>query len=123
MRQLSLLRDAYAICTFPTGSDVPGWLRFDSDFVSIVFTPSELSIICPSEMIPESIRTDDPWFCFRIDGSGDLDEPGVLAAVVEPLARDHQSVFAVASYETDHILVRDPARAAQVLRAAGHTVM
>ena len=49
---------------------------------------------------------------------------GVLASVVAPLAKAGVSIFAVSTYETDYVLVKEKqmAQAVLVLRAAGHTV-
>ncbi len=58
----------------------------------------------------------------RIDGDFGLDEPGIMVSVANPLAEAGLSVFAIASYDTDHLLVRDLATACAELFAAGHRV-
>jgi uncharacterized protein len=62
------------------------------------------------------------WHCLRIDGAFTVDEPGVLASVVDPLAAAGLSVFAVATYDTDYVLVRGLDKAADVLTKAGHSL-
>jgi hypothetical protein len=49
---------------------------------------------------------------------------GVLTAIAVPLADAQVSMFAIATYDTDDVLVRAERLAAAVaaLRAAGHTV-
>jgi hypothetical protein len=49
---------------------------------------------------------------------------GVMAALTAPLADVDVSVFVVSTYDTDYVLVHAAAleRAADALRAAGHTV-
>jgi hypothetical protein len=49
---------------------------------------------------------------------------GILVAILNPLAEAGISIFAVSTYDTDYVLVREPelAPALAVLRAAGHSV-
>jgi hypothetical protein len=49
---------------------------------------------------------------------------GVLAALVTPLAEALMSVFAISTFDTDYLLVkeRDFENALAELRAAGHTI-
>jgi hypothetical protein len=59
-----------------------------------------------------------------VQGPLDLTLTGVLAALAGALAEAGVSLFAVSTYDTDYLLVRqkDLDRAAAALRAAGHTV-
>jgi uncharacterized protein len=54
----------------------------------------------------------------------DLNITGVLAGLATPLAIDGISIFAVSTYDTDYLLVRqhDMDHAVRILRAAGHTI-
>jgi hypothetical protein len=47
---------------------------------------------------------------------------GVLASVLGPLANAGVSVFAMSTYDTDYVMVKDKAvaKAMRVLRRAGH---
>lgn len=124
---LTPLPGAYAICrlaadaptpALPAPSGVPGlW--------SVTRTPDELSVVCRAEDAPAGARVDVPWSVLRLEGPFDLTgQTGILASVVTPLAHARVSVFALATYDTDLVLV--PAgRAGQARRAlttAGHTV-
>jgi hypothetical protein len=53
-----------------------------------------------------------------------LDQSGILASVTAPLAAARVSVFAMATYDTDYVLIPDAQRAMALaaLEAAGHTV-
>ena len=57
-------------------------------------------------------------------GPLDLSLVGVLASMIEPLAQAQLSVFAVSTYDTDYLLVRDDAldQVVATLRAAGHVI-
>jgi hypothetical protein len=49
---------------------------------------------------------------------------GVLSGLAAPLAAAGISIFAVSTYDTDHVLVRnhDLERAIRILREAGHSI-
>ncbi|HEX9037016.1 MAG TPA: ACT domain-containing protein [Ktedonobacterales bacterium] len=50
---------------------------------------------------------------------------GILAALTRTLAEAQISVFALSTYTTDYVLIREDtlARAVEALRAAGYTVI
>jgi hypothetical protein len=60
-----------------------------------------------------------------VAGPLDFALTGVLAALAVPLAAAGVSLFAVSTYDTDHVLVRSDrlADAVEALRAAGHSVV
>ena len=59
-----------------------------------------------------------------VRGPLDLNITGVLARLATPLATAGISIFAVSTYDTDYVLVRDHDidRAVRILREAGHDV-
>ncbi len=123
-RTLRHLPGRYAMCRFAADQPVPSWaLAGACTFTSVTRTADELSIICPVEALPDPAQADTGWRCLRIEGPFGLDEPGVLASVVTPIADAGLSVFAVATYDTDYLLVTAPDAATQALRAAGHQVI
>lgn len=122
-RTLTLLPGRYAICRLSPDDAIPAWALAPSDFVSITRSRDELSVICPAGAVPAAVTGQAGWHCLRIDGSTSLDEPGVLVSAAGPLAAAGLSVFAVASYDTDHLLVTDLRGAVRALRAAGHRVV
>lgn len=122
-RTLSLLDGTFAVCRMPANAPIPQWACTGTTrFTSITRTRDELSIICPAAAVPPDLPADTGWFCLRIDGPFTLDEPGVLDSVVGPLARAGISVFAVATYDTDHLLVTQIDAARRALTEAGHTI-
>jgi uncharacterized protein len=122
-RTLSVVPGRYAICRLSPDSNIPSWALAPSDFVSITRSRTELSVICPVGAVPATIPVHTEWYCLRIDGQFSLDEPGVLVSVADPLSAAALSVFVVASYDTDHLLVTDLPKAITALRAAGHRVI
>lgn len=49
-----------------------------------------------------------PWRAVKVAGNLDFAEVGILAAITKCLAAAGVSVFALSSYDTDVILVREP---------------
>ncbi len=70
------------------------------------------------------MRQDRGWRCLKLEGPLDLDLTGVLASVLLPLAQARVTIFAIATYDTDYVLVREDQRerATAALREAGHGV-
>ncbi|MBC8108900.1 MAG: ACT domain-containing protein [Anaerolineae bacterium] len=113
----------YSICRLSAGADIPANLRRAASFVSISRSADELSITCLSELAPIDCESrSDGWRCLRFDGVFDLSLTGILSSAVSPLAASQISVFAISTFDTDYILVResDLPRAIEVLTQAGH---
>lgn len=122
-QELSLLQETYGICRLPAAAPIPEWASAEP-LCSATRTGTELTIICPQDVIPPDHRDEMSWRCLRIDGSFDLNQVGVLASLAEPLARAGISIFVFGSYETDFVLVKqaDIKEAIAALSASGHAV-
>jgi uncharacterized protein len=120
---LSVFPDVFAICRLPPDAALPIWAHAES-FVSITRTRDELSIVCPQSHVPDGMQAETDWRCLKVEGPFDLALTGVLASLVGPLATAGISMFTVATYDTDYILVKnqDIVRALEVLEQAGHQV-
>ena len=120
---LTLLADALAVCRLSPDEAVPTW-ALASPFSSVTRTPDELSVVCAAAGVPDDIVASRDWRALRVDGPLDLALVGVLAALTVPLADAGVSVFTVATYDTDWILVRaaQADRACAALEGAGHVV-
>ena len=122
--RLTLLQGEFAICRLPANAPIPTWAG-NGPFVSITRTPDELSIVCPAAHVPAGVLADLGWRCLKVEGPFDLTgATGVLASLAAPLAQAAISLFALATYDTDYILVHaaDVERAQHVLAEAGHIV-
>jgi hypothetical protein len=99
-----------------------------SPFLSITRTADELSIVCAADQVPtenrDQIRCERDWQGFKIEGPLDFSLTGILVAIAAPLADAGISIFAIATYDTDYVLVRrsQADHAIAVLRQHGHTI-
>jgi len=120
---LDLVPGSYAICRWAPGELLPSWVT-QGEFSSVTRTPTELSAVCAVEAVPPGVRAEGPWSMLAVRGPLAFSLTGVLAGLAAPLAAAGISIFALSTYDTDYVLVRngDIERAVRVLREAGHTV-
>jgi hypothetical protein len=90
----------------------------------LAITPDEVSLVCPSPAPAGAQATEPGWRCWRVAGQPDFSLVGVLHGLTAPLAAARVSVFAVSTFDTDYLLVRntDWPSAHDALQRAGHTV-
>ena len=123
-RTLTLLPEEFAICRLEPDASIPAWATpSQASFFSISHSQEELSIICPQPHVPEGVTAHLGWRCFKLEGPFELEEPGILAGLVNPLAQAGIAVFAEATYDTDYLLVNKIERAIQTLEAMGHRII
>lgn len=120
---LSVHPGSFAICQLAPGADLPGW-ALDGPFCSVTRTPDELSIVCAEPAVPPEAVADRGWRLLSVRGRMDLTLVGVLAGLSGTLARAGISVFALSTYDTDHLLVRadDLDAATRALASAGYGI-
>jgi hypothetical protein len=89
-----------------------------------VRTARETSVVCAEADVPPDVRAERGRRALEVAGPLDLGLTGVLASIAVPLATARVAIFAVATYDTDYVLVRDDRLAAAVhaLEDAGHRV-
>lgn len=120
---LTVLEGRLAICRLAAGSEIPAWAT-TAPFFSVTRTPDEVSVVCPEEMVPSGTRCEQGWRALKLEGPFEFSLVGVLSSVVDPLAEAGISIFAVSTFDTDYVLVKEerlePAIAA--LRGRGHEV-
>ena len=104
--------------------DVPEWTARARTFLSITRTSQELSIVADAVAVPVHVQAARGYRALRIEGPLPLDLVGVLAAVAGPLAAAGIPIFAIATFDTDYVLVRESelAQAVAILTTAGHAV-
>lgn len=105
-------------------SDVAA-IDLQKEFYFIGRTDEELSLVCRTEDVPaHTIECDDGWRGFRIQGVLDFSLIGILSKLSAILAEQQIGIFAVSTYNTDYILVKEENydRALSALAAQGYTV-
>jgi uncharacterized protein len=103
--KLKVLKSEMAICRLANDADVPTWAQ--GEFVSITRTPDELSIVCDQERVPTELKSERGWIILRVEGKLDFSLTGILASITEPLAKEKISLFAISTFDTDYILVKN----------------
>ena len=106
-------------------ADLSG-VNLSADFCFIGKTDEELSLVCPTvDVPPETIAREDGWRGFRIQGVLDFSLIGILARLSGILAAQQIGIFAVSTYNTDYILVKEENfdRALQALSAEGYAIV
>lgn len=118
---LKLLPGEFVVCQPKLLADVP----VEDEFWFLSKTDEELSLVCLAESAPENtLKSEAGWRAMRVEGVLDFSLTGILAALSGVLADAGIPIFAVSTYNTDYILVKDGnlSRAIDALRNAGHTV-
>ena len=117
------LASTLAVCRLPPDAPIPASIATAS-FTSITRTAEELSIVCPIDQAPQNAKCESPWTCFKLEGPFPFAITGVLASFLDPLAERGVPIFAVSTFDTDYILVKEEhaATALETLANAGHTL-
>ena len=101
-------------------------INLDTDFYFIGKTDEELSLVCKTEDTPQNtIARDDGWRGFRIQGILDFSLVGILSKLSSILAENQIGIFAVSTYNTDYILVKEEnfERALEILTFKGYKIV
>lgn len=97
----------------------------DSKFYFLSKTDDELSLVCLTEDVPAEVKNrEDGWRGFYIDGVLDFSLIGILSKISGILADAKIGIFAVSTYNTDYILVKEEnfQHALEVLSDAGYFI-
>ena len=120
--ELEVLNMDLTVCTLASAED----LGPAKDFFFLARTDREISLVCRTEDVPEgTLEREDGWRGFRIRGILDFSLIGILARISALLAEAGISIFALSTYQTDYILVRegDFERALDLLSSQGYTIL
>jgi hypothetical protein len=120
---LTLLAQPMAICHLDATAPVPSW-ALEADWWSVTRTGEELSVVCAESRVPAGVASSRGWRALKFDGPLPLDQTGILASVTGPLAGARISVFALATFSTDFVLIPAAQQRAAIdaLERAGHSV-
>ena len=92
--------------------------------MSVTRRGEELSIVCDEGGCRCEVRAERGFRALEVVGPIPFEVVGVLRALAVPWGMPGISIFAIATYDTDVVLVReaDLGRAVEALRGAGHGV-
>ncbi|WP_429948400.1 hypothetical protein IGJ55_003097 [Enterococcus sp. AZ170] len=124
--QLKLLDSIdYTILKLPAHAEIPTFFYKIDTFKSITYTKEECSLVVPTATIEtkEALSIDSNWFIIQVVGELDFSLVGILTQLANPLAENLISIFALSTYNTDYLLIknRDKEKAIHVLSQCGHT--
>ena len=120
--ELKRIEHDLTVCKVRDVSDID----MSSEFYFVGKTDEEISLVCKTEDTPaDTVERDDGWKGFRIQGTLDFSLIGILSKLSGILADHKIGIFAVSTYNTDYILVKEEnfEKALDVLGFEGYTVV
>ena len=94
-------------------------------FFSVSSAEDEISLVAETDLLPTGyIVREDGWRAIMVEGQLDFSLVGVLSELSGVLAAAKVPLFALSTYDTDYLLVKeeDFARAVSALKRAGHEI-
>ena len=101
-------------------------VNWNTEYCFIGKTEDENSLVCFTSYVPQNaIKRDNGWKAFRIQGILDFSMIGILSRISGILAKESISVFAVSTFNTDYIFVknRNYEKALEILKQNGYSVV
>ncbi len=122
---IDVVTGGYTVTRLDPGTPVPAELFTAPGLVSVTGSPDELSVLCPSGHAPAGGRAETGWRLLTVRGPLEFSLTGIMASLAGSLAAAGVSLFALSTFDTDHVLVHDAdlERAVRALREAGHEVL
>lgn len=120
--ELKKLDYALTVCKVPSELDID----LNQDFYFIGRTDEEYSLVCITENTPaNTLEREDGWKGFRIQGVLDFSMVGILSKLSGILAENKIGIFAVSTFNTDYILVKEENfdRALKILSLTGYDIV
>lgn len=123
----SLLGVEHAVVRLAAEAALPAWAQAAHGVTSITRTPQELSIVCAASVVPDAaahdrLRVERGWRGIVLHGPFAFDQVGILASIAAPLAQARIGIFAISTFDTDYVFVKDAdlRSALAALAGAGH---
>lgn len=117
--ELKLIDGEFSVCKV----NGPEEVDFSAPFLFVGRTDEECSLVCPTEYAPKTaVAVEHGWRGMRICGALDFSLTGILARLAGILAQNGIPIFAISTYNTDYILIKNDTLAAAVdcLQQAGY---
>jgi len=115
---LQILKETYAVCRLDDVAELPK----GAEFLSLTVSSDEISLVCSKRHVPPCAIAQTGFAAMRIKGVLDFSMTGVLARISGILAKEEISIFAISTYDTDYIFVRqdDLEKSIKALEANGY---
>ena len=102
--KLKTIEGVFSVCKV---KDYTG-INLDRDFMFVGSTDEEKSLVCPTSVVPPGVlERNDGWKVFRIEGILDFSLVGILAGISSCLAENGIGIFAISTYNTDYVFVKE----------------
>ncbi len=120
---LSVLPGRFSVCRLDAGVAAPA-PPAHAALYAVTRTATELSLVCPEGSEPPGSYQESGWRCLAVAGPLPFTMVGVLAAITGALAAAEISLFALSTFDTDYVLVKEDelSSAVRALEAAGIAV-
>jgi len=102
---IELIKGPFSVHQLKCLEDVPA-LQQDT-FFSLTLTDSEISLVCNSQIAVDAKHSEAGWRLFKLIGPFEFNVIGVLKKIATILADNQISIFAISTFETDYILVKE----------------
>ncbi|TLU61306.1 ACT domain-containing protein [Thalassotalea litorea] len=121
---LQLLDDVFDIHSFEQDSPIPAPV-FSASVFFIAKTYEELSVVVPSSVQLKSQEVESDWRALEVLGPLGFSLTGIMSQISGVLAANHISIFAISTFDTDYILIKQDKvqDAINALRADGYMVI
>ena len=119
--KLKKLPCALTVCKLDSAESI----NLNEDFYFIGRTDEEISLVCRTECTPANTTArENGWRGFRIEGTLDFSLIGILARIASLLAEANISIFAVSTYDTDYVFLKEECfqEALQLLAENGYSI-
>jgi len=103
---LRVLTPTFAIHSLPADASIPSSV-LKSSIYFIGKTAEEVSVVVPENVVLDSEDVDTNWKALEVVGPLDLTLTGILANISTVLANANISIFAISTFDTDYILVKE----------------
>jgi hypothetical protein len=124
---LTLLPNRYAVIKFEPTKPVYQLEGNETDLYAVIHTAEETTVVCGEQSLPETglLSVEKGWRAMKVAGVLEFELVGILAALLDPLAKAGVSVFTLSTYSTDMILIKEERldEAVKALKKAGHQII
>lgn len=102
--EIKIINQDFSICKVADLTQVD----YSDEFCFIGKTDEELSLVCRTNLVPKNaLEYNHGWKAFRIHGILDFSLIGILSKISTLLAEKEIGIFAVSTFNTDYILIKE----------------